>query len=257
MEICFCGKYPYLCQEFFGGRARRPARFLTKPHVSGSHCGLFRSAPTPRSGFAAWALDRLVLETMRLREQPLRFAAARMRRTAKIRYRTLFAFLRRLLPRCRSALQPSRLYPKLRRLRPRGWQRGTETMRLRSNRVRPEPWGCGGLRYIARPPLAPSWCYSARKLICVSPAVCDFVKSRSARSHPGRRAEECPPRRALSSLRWLRAPLGGVGARSRGAEMKVRADAVSPETVSGRRCRRALRQGVCLENDGGQVLRGP
>ena len=31
-----------------------------------------------------------------------------------------------------------------------------ETMRLRSNRVRPEPWGCGGLRYIARPPLAPT-----------------------------------------------------------------------------------------------------
>ena len=25
-----------------------------------------------------------------------------------------------------------------------------------SNRVRPEPWGCGGLRYIARPPLAPT-----------------------------------------------------------------------------------------------------
>ena len=37
----------------------------------------------------------------RLREQPLRFAAAGMRRTAKMRYRTLFAFLRRLLPRCR------------------------------------------------------------------------------------------------------------------------------------------------------------
>ena len=28
---------------------------------------------------------------------------------------------------------------------------------------------------------AEDWCYSARKLICVSPAVCDFVKSRSAR----------------------------------------------------------------------------
>ena len=56
--------------------------------------------------------------------------------------------------------------------------------------------------------MAEAWCYSARKLICVSPAVCDFVKSRSARSHPGRRAEECPPRRALSSLRWLRVPLG-------------------------------------------------
>ena len=55
---------------------------------------------------------------------------------------------------------------------------------------------------------AEAWCYSARQLICVSPAVCDFVKSRSARSHPGRRAEECPPRRALPSLRWLRVPFG-------------------------------------------------
>ena len=113
---------------------------------------------------------------------------------------------------CRWALQPSRLYPKLRRLRPDG--------ALFSERSRPDSKrsDCAGRRQ-------PSAFETEHSLI------------RSARSHP--RADGLPRQPGPLSFRAARfcknrrplrpaaLPLGGVGARSRRAEMRSRADVVS------------------------------
>ena len=104
-ELTYIRPHRVLRSEPVGFRVE--AARLGCPAAPALRMGRLRADGLPLQPGFSRRTNRLVLETMRLREQPLRFAAARMRRTAKIRYRTLFAFLRRLLPRCRSALEPT------------------------------------------------------------------------------------------------------------------------------------------------------
>ena len=76
-------------------------------------------------------------------------------------------------------------------------------MRLHSNRVRPEPWGCGGLVPLDTPAEQPLPLNSAgfdHKIVREN----GFARNRQPAATPGEGMKECPPRRALSSLRWLR-----------------------------------------------------